>query len=70
VGLFKAIKNWKNRKLQSDLNRVRVTSSGAFYMETEDLFNDKNESLTLLKKLNESVENHKKQNRNADAYSE
>lgn len=60
MGLFKAFKNWKTRKEQSDLNKVTVTASGAFYMKTEDLFNDKTESLTLLSKLNKSVENHKK----------
>lgn len=62
MSLFKALKNWKNRKEKSDLNRIRVTSSGAFYMKSEDLFNDKDESLVLLKKLNKSIENYKKQN--------
>lgn len=66
MSLFKALKNWKNRKEKSDLNRIRVTSSGAFYMKSEDLFNDKNESLVLLKKLNKSIENYKKQNQQSN----
>lgn len=71
MSLFKALKNWKNRKEKSDLNRIRVTSSGAFYMKSEDLFNDKNESLVLLRKLNKSIENYKKQNQqNNFAHSE
>lgn len=60
MGLLKAIRNWRVRQEKSDLKRVKVTSNGAFYMKTEDLFNNKNESITLLRKLNKSVENHKK----------
>lgn len=59
--IFKAIKNWKIRQEKSDLKKVNVTSNGAFYMKTEDLFNDKAESIELLRKLNKSVENHRKE---------
>lgn len=60
MGFWKAISRWKTRKEESDLKRVRVTSSGAFYMKSEDLFNDKIETLELLNKLNKSVENYKR----------
>lgn len=67
MSLFKALKKWNLRKEESDLKRVRITSSGAFYMKSEDLFNDKQEALELLKKLNKSLDNYKKSSK--DAYS-
>ena len=60
MSIFNFIKKWKSRKEKSDLHRVRITSNGAFYMKTEDLFNDKEESLMLLTKLNKSIKNHNK----------
>lgn len=60
MGFWKAISNWENRKEKSDIDRVKVTSSGAFYMKSEDLFDDKVETLKLLDKLNRSVENRKR----------
>lgn len=62
MSLLKALRNWNSRKENSDLKRVRVTSSGAFYMKSEDLFNNKEEALTLLNKLNKSVESFAKSN--------
>ncbi|WP_177764919.1 hypothetical protein [Flavobacterium sp. I3-2] len=44
------------------IKRVRVTSSGAFYMKSEDLFNDNKEALELIEKLDKSVSNFKKAN--------
>ncbi len=70
MSLLKALKNWSTRKEGSDLKRVRITSSGAFYMKSEDLFNDKKEALELLKKLNESVDNHKKSSSDAHSYAD
>lgn len=65
MGLLKIITNWKNRQLNSDFKRIKVTSGGAFYMKSEDIFNDKAESVALIKKLNRSVENYNKStNRN------
>jgi len=60
--LFKNINRWLERKDKSDIRRVRVTSSGAFYMKSEDLFNDKKEVLELIEKLDKSVANYKKSN--------
>jgi len=60
--LFKNINRWLERKDKSDIRRVRVTSSGAFYMKSEDLFNDKKEALELIEKLDKSVSNFKKAN--------
>jgi len=61
--LLKAIITWKKRIETSDIKLVKVTSSGAFYMKSEDLFNDKKESLDLLDKLNESVNKYKEARR-------
>ena len=60
--LLKNINRWLERKDKSDIRRVRVTSSGAFYMKSEDLFNDKKEVLELIEKLDKSVSNYKKSN--------
>lgn len=60
MSLINFIKDWKKRKEKSDVKRVHVTSSGAFYMKSEDLFNNKEETLELLRKLNKSVENFNK----------
>lgn len=67
---FRAYRNWGNRKKTSDIAKIKVTDSGAFYMRTEDLFDDREESLLLLKKLNESVENHRKSSKKVFAHSE
>lgn len=46
--LLKFIFKWRTRKKTSDVKLVRVTSSGAFYMKSEDIFNNDKESLDLL----------------------
>lgn len=58
--LLKNINTWFERTRESDIKRVRVTSSGAFYMKSEDLFNDSKEALELIEKLDKSVLNFKK----------
>lgn len=64
MGLIKAIKKWKEKVNNSDLSRIRVTSGGAFYMKSEDIFNDKTESIELLRKLNDSVNKYNKSSKN------
>lgn len=68
--LFKNLIRWFERKQKSDIKRVRVTSSGAFYMKSEDLFNNKQEALELINKLDKSVNNYKKVNSKRFAHSE
>ncbi|MDN3673847.1 hypothetical protein QWY99_12380 [Flavobacterium branchiarum] len=60
--LFKKINRWLERTEKSDIKRVRVTSSGAFYMKSEDLFDNNQEALELIEKLDKSVSNFKKAN--------
>ena len=60
--IFKQINKWFDRTKESDIKRVRVTSSGAFYMKSEDLFNNDKEALALIEKLDKSVDNFKKAN--------
>lgn len=67
MGFLEAITNWKQRKLHSDLKSIKVTTNGAFYMKSEDLFGDKAEALRLLDKLNRSVESRKKSSLDLDA---
>jgi hypothetical protein len=50
------------KKEKSDIEKVRITSSGAFYMKSEDLFNDKKEALDLIEKLDKSISNYMKVN--------
>jgi hypothetical protein len=68
--LFKDINRWFERTNKSDIKRVRVTSSGAFYMKSEDLFNDSKEALELIEKLDRSVNNFKKANSRKLAHAE
>lgn len=70
MGFFKKMSEYLKRSKNSDLKRVRVTSSGAFYMKSEDLFNDNKETLELLDKLNESVSKYKKVNGKHFAHAE
>lgn len=58
--LLYSIIKWRNRKKTSDIKFVRVTSSGSFYMKSEDIFNDKKESLELLERLNKSLKKRQK----------
>ncbi|THF49832.1 hypothetical protein E6C50_10780 [Flavobacterium supellecticarium] len=65
MSIFKNIvSEWIKRKKNSDIKKVTVTSSGAFYMKSEDLFNDDAEALALLDKLDKSVKNYKSVNKN------
>lgn len=70
MSIFNAIKKWNDRKENSDLKNINVTSSGAFYMKSKDLFDNKKESLELLKKLNESINKHSSNGLNNKALSE
>ena len=47
------------KKSKSDYSKIRVTSNGAFYMRSADIFNNKKESLTLLSKLSKVLEVYK-----------
>jgi len=53
---MKFLEKWFRPAKETDIHKVKVTSSGRFYMTSEDLFDDKDEALSLIKKLNESVE--------------
>lgn len=54
------LKKWFKRKERTDLDKVKVTSSGRFHMRSEDLFDDKDEVLRLIEKLDKSVESFNK----------
>jgi hypothetical protein len=53
--ILKYLEDLKN----SDLKRVKVTSSGDFFMPSEEIFNNKIESLELINSLRKSVTKYK-----------
>ena len=53
---MKFLAKWFRPAKETDIDIVKVTSSGRFYMKSEDLFDDKDEVLSLIKKLDQSVE--------------
>lgn len=55
------IRKYREKYKNSDLKRLVVTSDGSFFMPSEEIFNDKDESLELIHRLRHSV--HKYQNR-------
>lgn len=49
----------------SDFAKIKVTSNGAFYMSSEDIFDDREKILIFLEKMNTSLQKrlsiHKKE---------
>lgn len=60
MGLIQTWLSLSDRKKKTDYGKIRVTSNGAFYMKSQDLFDDKQESLELIKKLRTAVDHYKK----------
>lgn len=60
MGIIKFIKELPNRKITTDYNKIRVTSNGAFYMKSEDIFDDKIKSKELTSKLRNAVSVYEK----------
>ena len=58
MGFWKVLTNWNTRKETSDVKRIKVTSGGAFYMKSKDIFNNKKETVELIQKLNKSVDKY------------
>ncbi len=50
------------KKEETDFDKIRVTSSGSFFMRSSDIFDNKEESLKLISKLRNSVKLYSKQN--------
>lgn len=50
------------KKEETDFDKIRVTSSGSFFMRSSDIFDNKEESLQLISKLRNSVKFYSKQN--------
>lgn len=49
------------KKEDTDFDKIRVTSSGSFFMRSSDIFDNKEESLKLISKLRNSVKLYSKQ---------
>jgi hypothetical protein len=50
------------KKEETDFDKIKVTSSGSFFMRSSDIFDNKEESLKLISKLRNSVKLYSKQN--------
>ncbi|GEM_PF-5630016 len=59
MNLFKAYKIWEKKKANSDFPRIKISSSGSFYMKSEDLFNDKTEVKRYVDVINASLRRRK-----------
>lgn len=59
MGLIETLLKMSERKRTTDFDKIKVTSNGTFYMKSEDIFDDKAESLELIKKLRKSVDKYK-----------
>jgi hypothetical protein len=60
MSLLKHIFTWRDRKKNSDIGKINITSGGGFYMKSEDLFSDKASTMKLLDKLNQTLKNRTK----------
>ena len=58
MGLVETLLGLSARKKNTDYAKIRVTSNGAFYMKSEDIFDDKDKSLKLIGDLRESVKKY------------
>lgn len=59
MNFFKAYRIWEAKKANSDFSRIKISSSGSFYMKSEDLFNDKKEVKRYVNVLNASLRRRK-----------
>lgn len=60
MGIIKFIKGLPERRKHTDYNKIRVTSNGAFYMKSEDIFDDITKSKELTSKLRSAVKAYEK----------
>lgn len=60
MGIIKFIKGLPDRKKTTDYNKIKVTSNGAFYMKSEDIFDDRVKSKELTTKLRNAVSVYEK----------
>jgi len=66
MNLIETIFSIKERKRTTDYDKIRVTSNGAFYMDSKDIFDDKDKSLKLIKNLSNAVHKYKSVNSKLD----
>ncbi len=66
MGIKEAYKIWLAKKANSDFNKIKINSSGSFYMKSEDLFDNKEDVKKYVNALNESLKNYKKNSKTAN----
>ncbi|WP_318312574.1 hypothetical protein [Flagellimonas crocea] len=59
MGLVEIILGHSERKKNTDFAKIKVTANGGFYMKSEDIFDNKDESLKLIESLRKSVKKYK-----------
>lgn len=62
MGFIKLLRGLPNRRRDTDYSKIRVTSNGAFYMKSGDIFDDRAKSKELTSKLRSSVKTYQKRN--------
>lgn len=67
MGLVETLLGLSERKKNTDFAKIKVTSNGAFYMKSEDLFDNKDENLKLIADLRKSVKKYKVQKQTVEA---
>lgn len=45
---------------KSDISKIKLTRNGGFYMSSEDIFDDKKDSLELINNLSKAVKIYKR----------
>lgn len=61
MSLIKAYKVWEAKKANSDFGRIKINSSGSFYMKSEDLFSNKDEVKKYVGALSASLKSRDSQ---------
>lgn len=62
MSIWKAYKIWEAKKADSDFERIKINSSGSFYMKSNDLFEDKEKVKRFVSEINKSLDSFNKLN--------
>lgn len=59
MDLLRTLISIPKRKRTTDYDKIQVTSNGAFYMKSKDIFDNKEKSLELIDNLRNAVKKYK-----------
>ncbi len=66
MSIKEAYRIWLAKKANSDFGKIRINSSGSFYMKSEDLFNNREDVKNYVNALNESLKKYKENSKKAN----